>query len=83
MSGLDPVDVDVVVGEHGTAHRSDAHGFLGHAHLVEQLSHKTVHHAMAAARAVVCMIFCKKPRTGIYLVLRLDNIFGFHFGVAC
>ena len=41
-----PVDVDVSVGKDGATHRTDAHGFLLHAHFFNNFCYKLVDNAV-------------------------------------
>ena len=68
VGGLDPVDVKIVVGEHGASHGGDAHHLLGEAHLGDHFRQYLVHHTVAAARAVVGVDLCEQPRTAVHPV---------------
>ena len=78
MSSLNPVDIDISVGKHGTAHWTDTHCALLHSHLGNDLCHELVHHAVAATRAVVHRRVVDQSRTSIYLVFGLNDFVAFH-----
>ena len=69
---LDPVDVDIVVGEYRTAHGRDAHRALGQAQFVDDLGHQLVHRAVAATRAVMHHIVSDESRFRVHQMLFLD-----------
>ena len=53
MGGLGDVDVEVVVGEHGTTHGGKAERSFAHVELVEHLGDEPMDRAVGATRAVV------------------------------
>ena len=53
VSGLNPVDIYVVVCKNGAAHRTDADGAFRQSHLLDYLGNELVHNAVTAAWAVM------------------------------
>ena len=70
MGGFLPVDVQIAVGEHRTAYRTYADGFLLQPHVAYNLGHEFVHHAMGTARAIVHRRVIHQFRLRIHEVLR-------------
>ena len=76
VCSLNHVDVDVVVGKHGTAHRCNAYGIFFGAHFFNHFADDFVHGAVATAGAIVhCHVF---EQGGFFV----DEVFGF-YDVGC
>ena len=73
MGSLDPVDVDIVVGEDGTSDRSDSHSLVLDAEFVNDFGQNFVNDTVAAPGTVVSVCLDQKPRT------RVNFIFGFDY----
>ena len=78
MGSLNPVDVNIIVGEYGATYGRYAYGLVGKAHFSDYLGQQLVDYAVAAARAVVHVHFIEKLGGAIYLVLGADYILDFH-----
>lgn len=78
VCGLDPVDVDVVVGEYGAAYGSDADGLVLNAEFVDDFGEYLVNDAVGASGTVVCVRVQEESRAGDNLIFGFDDIFGFH-----
>ena len=53
MGRLDNVTVEIVVHEHGTAHRSHSHGALSDIEMVQGFSYQAMSHTVTASWTVV------------------------------
>ena len=72
VSRLDPVDVDVVVGEDRTTYGRHAHRPVGQAQLGDDLGNEFMHRTVAAARTIVHDIVGDEFRFGINQILLFD-----------
>ena len=74
MGSLLPVDIQIVIGKDGTTHRRNTHGFLLHAHFLDDLSHEFMYHTMRTTGAVVHVVVVHQCRFLIYQILWCYNI---------
>ena len=81
VSGLKPVDVDVVVGENGATYRRNADSLFLQSHFFDNLGNEFVHNTMATAWAVVHVSVVEKARFLINPVFGADYIVKFHNGL--
>ena len=58
VTGFNPIDIHIAVGEHGTTDRADGDGVFLHTHLFDDFGNELVNHTMTATRAVVhgCLV---------------------------
>ena len=80
VGGLNPVDVDVVVCKDGASYGSHADGAVFETQLGYHFGDELVHHAVAAAGAVVGVDVEQQVRAFVNLILGFDNILKFHDG---
>ena len=78
VAGFNPIDIDVAIGEHGTADGADGDGVFFHAHLFDDFGNEFVYHAVAATGAVVHRRVVHQRRLAIYFVLRYNQFFVCH-----
>ena len=78
VGGLLPVNIYVLVGEHGAAYRRDGDRLVGHAHLLDHLGDYLVHHSVAATRAVMHRSVIQQGRFLIDNLSFLDYFFSCH-----
>ena len=75
MGGLLPVDIDILIGEHGAAYGRDADGLVGHTHFFNHLGHELVDDTMRTARAIVHGHIVHQGWFLINQIFRTDYIF--------
>jgi len=73
VSGLDPVDIDVVIGKDGTPYGSYADCTILETEFVDDFSHKFMNNAMTATRTIVSVNVEQQTWTGIYPIFVLYN----------
>ncbi|CDB71716.1 unknown [Bacteroides cellulosilyticus CAG:158] len=78
VCGFLPVNIQIVIDEHGTSHGGDTYCFVFHAHFFDYFGYQLVYHTVAASRTVVHGIIVHQSRFLINQILRLDNIFFCH-----
>lgn len=77
VGGLNPVAVDIIVGEHRASHRGDADSLLFETHLLYHLGHELVDHSVGATGAIVHIIVVNQPGSAV------DFVFGAYDFLAC
>ena len=78
VGGLLPVNVNVLVGEHGAAHRRDGDRLVRHSHLLDHLGDYLVHNSVAATWAVMHRSVVQQGRFLIDNLSFLDYFFSCH-----
>lgn len=79
MSGFNPVNVNIAVGEDGASHRADANGLLFDAHLGQHFGYELMHHTVTASWAVVHRGVIEQLGAREYEVFVFDYFVSFHF----
>ena len=65
---LDPVDVDIIVSQHGTSDRRNPDRIVLQPHFVDHLGDQLVNHSVTASRTIVHRIVRNQARLGVYPV---------------
>ena len=69
MGSFLPVDIQIAVSEDGTAHRTNAHCLILHAHLLDDLGNELMNYAMRTTRTIVHRGIVHQRRLLIYQIL--------------
>jgi hypothetical protein len=78
VSGLDPVNVDIVVCKNGTSHGSNTDSGVFEAELVKNFGYQFVNDAMAATGAVVSVDVEQQSGAAVGFIFGFDDFFGCH-----
>ena len=78
VGGFLPVDVYIIIDEHGTSYGGDAYCFVFQSHFFDNLGYEFMNYAVAASRAVVHGIIVHQSRFFGNQILGLYNIFFCH-----
>ena len=68
MGSFLPVDIQIAISEYGTAHRTNAHRLILHAHLLDDLGNELMNYAMRTARTVMHRGIVHQRRLLIYQI---------------
>ena len=69
MRSFLPVDIQIAISEYGTAHRTNTHRLILHAHLLDDLGNELMNYAMRTARTVMHRGIVHQRRLLIYQIL--------------
>ena len=78
MGSFLPVDINIVIGKHGTAYRADANRLLLQTHLFDDFGNELMNYAVRTTRTIVHVIVVQERWFLIYQVLRCYNLIVFH-----